>query len=271
METRLKQRIELVNKYFIESPKKPNYIGYYIALAVFAFFLLAGRGSRGAAALLVLIGVVGFLIAAVRLYGRWSAYRKAFNRAEPKATDRQMDDWLQEGKKMVEAEARRRLDIDNSDVKAGPLWIDGPANGSYIVAGSDRVLRYKQHNILILYLTDHQVATFQCILDLGPGEILGDRTKEFPFKDITNLETSTSKESFYYYKKEKIVEGIQTFGLYTSGANVIELNFFYSKTDRPADADYIYPPSDADNTIKAIRKSLKEYKDRSGTGAQKPN
>jgi hypothetical protein len=270
MEIALKKRIELVSKYFVESPKKPKYIGYYIAIVLCLFLLLAARASRAGGILFALIGFVGLLIAAIRLYGRWSAYRKAFNRAEPRATDRQMDDWLQEGKKMVEAEAKRRLDIDNSDVKAGPLWIDGPANGSYMVAGSDRVLRYKQHNILILYLTDHQVATFQCILDLGPGEILGDRTKEFPFKDITNLETSTSKESFYYYKKEKIVEGIQTFGLYTSGANVIELNFFYSKTDRPANADYIYPASGADNTIKSIRKSLKEYKDRYGAGNQQP-
>ncbi len=270
MEITLKKRIELVSKYFIESPKKPNYIGYYIAIVLFAVLLLAGRASRAGGILFILVGVVGLLIAAIRLYNRWSAYRRAFNRAEPKATDRQMDDWLQEGKKMVEAEALRRLDIDKSDVKSGPLWIDGPANGSYMAAGGDRVLRYKQHNILILYLTDHQVATFQCVLDLGPGEILSDRTKEFPYKDITNLETNTSKESFYYYKKEKVVKGIQTFGLYTSGANVIEINFFYLKTDRPTNEDYIYPPSDADNTIKSIRKSLKEYKDRYGAGNQQP-
>jgi hypothetical protein len=270
MEITLKKRIELVSKYFIESPKKPNYIGYYIAIALFAVLLLAGRASRAGGILFILVGVVGFLIAVIKLYNRWSAYRKAFNRAEPKATDRQMDDWLREGKKMVEAEAKRRLDIDNSDVKAGPLWMEGPATGSYMAAGSDRVLRYKQHNILILFLTDHQVATFQCILDLGPGEILGDRTKEFPYKDITNLETSTSKESFYYYKKEKVVEGVQTFGLYTSGANDIQLNFFYSKTDRPANADYIYPASDADNTIKAIRKRLAEYKNRFGAENRQP-
>ena len=263
MEIKQKQRNQLVYKYFIKTPDKPNYTGYFIGIAIFALLMLIGFSQRGGMAVFLgLIGLVGLGIVFKKFYTRKKEYTDAFNRAEPKATDKQMDDWFEQGKQMVIAEARKRLDIDADDELADAPMIDGPADGSYLGPGTDRVLRFNKHNILLIFLTDHNVATFQCILDLGLGEILQDRTKEFPYKDITNLETQTANQNFHYRNEEKIaIKGLQTLSLYTSGGNVISVNYIFSKNTGTGTDDYIYPNSNAENTIRAIRKRLKDYKD----------
>ncbi|HEY4288000.1 MAG TPA: hypothetical protein VGN00_12935 [Puia sp.] len=259
----IQQRNELVRKYFIATPETPNYQPYYIGMVLFLLlFLLAPRMHTISGGLLGFGGIIGLLVTLKKWYDRRKEYTDTFKKAEPKATDRQMDEWLAKGLADVTAEARKRLDLsDDKDIAAKPLMIDGPAEKSYIAAGADRVLRFNRHNILLVFLTDHHVATFQCILDLGVGEILQDKTKEFPYKDITNLETNTTNQGFHYRNDIKTgTIGEQTFGLYTSGANVISVNYLFSKSNEK-DSGYKFPDSHADSTIRAIRTRLKEYKD----------
>ena len=264
MEINKTKRNELVGKYFVKTPDKPSYTGYIIGIALFAILMIGGFPQRGGAAVVMrLAGFIGLVIVLKNLYTRNRVYTRAYNKAVPKATDDQMDTWFEEGKKMVIEEARKRLDIDAGDDRAYPQMIDGPAGGSYIGSGADRKLRFSLHNILLIFLTDHHVATFQCTLDLGLGEILHDKTKEFPYKDITNLETQTANEQFHYRNDEKIaLKGLQTLSLYTSGGNVISVNYMFSKNTGTDKDDYIYPNSDAEDTIRAIRKKLKDYKDK---------
>ncbi|HYC27672.1 MAG TPA: hypothetical protein VEB42_02635, partial [Chitinophagaceae bacterium] len=94
------------------------------------------------------------------------------------------------------------------------------------------------------------------------GYIVEQDTREFPYKDITNLETITRNTSIEF-ASEKIsaIKGKQEFSLYTSGNNKISVYYLFSKSSTSVD-DYIIPPSDAESTIKAVRKKLKEYKDR---------
>lgn len=254
---------KLVIKYFIPTPPKPGYAGNWITIILGVILLLAGlslvRGPVmfGAALPGLIISIVG--IAA--LSNKRGIYIHAYNKAEPKATDEQMDQWLEEGKDLILQEALSRLDIETGDASRDPLIIDGPAGKTQIKAGKDNIYRFRHHNILLFYLTEHNVATFNCILDIGIGEILESKTKEFPYKDITNLETETTSDTFYYVNNIKANEkGIQTFSLYTSGGNHISVNYFFSKDI--SGNNYRYPPSNAEDTIKAIRKRLKEYKDK---------
>ena len=263
----IKQRDELAMKYFRETPDTPNYIPYYIAIGFSLFLFLVGNSQKGGmGALYYLLGIAGLIFFGWKLLNRRQDYTAAYRWAMPKATDRQMDQWLEDGRKMAIGEARKRLDLDESEESTQPLIIDGPATKTSIGKGSDRILRFKRHNMLVIFLTEHQVATFQCILDLGLGEILEDRTKEFPYKDITNLETHTSNDEFHFVNNKRVaLKGVQALGLYTSGSNVIDVNYFYSRNNTTNPDDYIYPPSDAEDTIRAIRKRLKEYKDKFST------
>jgi hypothetical protein len=260
----IKLRDELAVKYFRNTPEAPNYMAYYIAIGVSLFLFLVGnsRGS-GMRALFLLLGIAGLIISIRKFLIRRNKYTADYKWSTPKATDQQMDQWLDEGKRMVINEARKRLDLEELKESTYPLLIDGPANKTLMGKGNDRILRFKRHNMLVIFLSEHQVATFHCTLDLGLGDILEDHTKEFPYKDITNLETHTSNDEFHFRDGERIaLKGIQALGLYTSGANVIAVNYFYSKNTSTNPDEYIYPPSDAEDTIRAIRKRLKEYKDK---------
>jgi hypothetical protein len=266
----IKQRDELAVKYFRETPETPKYTSYYIGIGVCALIFLMGSSTRGGmGAVYVLLGLIGLVISIRKFLMRRNKFMADYKWATPKATDQQMDQWLTDGRSMVIAEARKRLDLDESQESALPLVIDGPAKKSLIGKGDDRVLRFKRHNMLVIFLSTHHVATFQCTLDLGLGEILEDRTKEFPYKDITNLETQTSNDEFHFRGEQRIAQkGIQTLRLFTSGANVIEVNYLYKKNNSTDPEDFIYPPNDAEEIIRAIRKRLKEYKDRFSEGGQ---
>lgn len=259
-----KERRERVFKYFIETPVKPNnllWIGSIIALSV---LVIKGYWQGGGIGVfLVLLGLIGLYVVLKKLFKITKEYRLAFNRAEPKATDAEMDEWLDTGYRIVLEEAKRRLGLDDDDISTHPLQIDGPDATSLMRPGKDRVLRFSHHNILLLFLTDHNIATYKCIFDLGIGEILQDSTKEFPYHDITNLETKTAADTFHYYKgSEKTrIGGVQTLSLHTSGGNHIGANYFFSR-DRDTEEDYKAPPSTAELTIKAIRRRLTEYKNR---------
>jgi hypothetical protein len=262
-DSELKKRNELALKFFVKTPEKLNNTGYYIFIVLFLVLFISAFPQRaGAGAVQGAIGFIGLLITLSKFYGRNRNYQRAYKLAEPKATDKQMDQWLAEGIEMVIEEARNRLDIDQTDDKAIPRMIDGPDDSSYIGPGADKILRFNRHNILLIFLTRHNVATFKCILDLGFGEILQDKTKEFPYRDITNLETETSTKDFYYRNEKKMaIRGIQQFSLHTSGGNNISVNYIFSKKSDES-PDFEFPSSNADDTIKAIRKQLKEYTDK---------
>jgi hypothetical protein len=208
--------------------------------------------------ILILIGIF-------RYGSKRSHYNDLYNKAEPKYSDGEMDNLLAAGMQQVLLEARERLDIDSDDTRSEPLIIDGPEANTILGHGKDKILRFRHHNILVFFLTDHNIASFQCTLDLGCSEILRDKTKEFPYKDITNLETETNNDFFHYSDNKKLnVAGIKKLSLYTSGGNATSINYIFSKDAADPDG-YKLPPSDAENTIKAIRKKLKEYKDKFST------
>ena len=260
----IKERNELAVKYFRKTPDIPNYVPYYIAIGASLFIFLVGNSEKGGmGALYYLLGIAGLITFAWKLLNRRNEYMRAYRWSTPQASEQQIDQWLEDGKKMVIDEARKRLDLDEAEESTHPLVIDGPATKTLICKGDDRILRFKRHNMLVIFLTEHQVATFQCTLDLGLGEILEDHTKEFPYKDITNLETYTSNDEFHFQDDKRVaLKGVQELSLHTSGANVIKVNYFYSKNNTTNPNEYIYPPSDAEDTIRAIRKRLKEYKDK---------
>ncbi|KAA5532485.1 hypothetical protein F0919_17015 [Taibaiella lutea] len=242
-----RERRELVNKYFIETPERPG-SGIWIAL-ITVFIVPVIKGYLQASlsgGFLIIIGLTGIYIVIQQLRKIIKRYRAACNRGEPKATDKEMDDWLDIGCSEIVEEAKRRLGIENDDIIASPLMLDRPGAKSSVTSGNDGKLRFSHHDIFLLFLTTHKIAIYICAFDLEIGEILEDSTTEFALKDVTNLETRKVTMNAGISK----VKGLQTLSLYTSGSNAISV-------------DYLYP-QDAENTIKAIRKLLQEYKDKYG-------
>lgn len=274
-------RETLVNKYFISTPKKPfylwNYFGMLAGVVVIAYALLQHNDyynySRPfiSKQIMVVAGFILLLVSSVKFLSKRSAYIAAYNLAEPKATDKQMDDWLGEGVQMITDTALKRLDMDLDDLSdKKPFIIDGPHSKTYyVVRSNDNVFRYKIHDIVVFLLTEHSISTFQCTYDLALGEITDDKTKEFSFKDITNFETETSADSFYYINQKKTkVEGIKSFSIFTSGGNKISANYYFTKKGGNQENSSPIPEDKDEETIKAIRTRLKEYKNKFNTGLQ---
>lgn len=253
----------LVRKYFLNKPPSPDY-SHQILYTLGGLILLA-MGIKDTWTVGWLFNSVSLVIIVVQtiiMVNKYNVYMKADEETHGKATDQQMDDWLKEDKQMMLTESMQALDMEYNDTSAFPLMIEGRAKGAYMAVGADKVLRFSAYDIVIFYLTEHHVAAFQCHLDMAKGSIVEQKTQEFPYKDITNLETATTNSYVEYTSNKKTaIIGKQEFGLHTSGGNHIRINYSFNKfTDK--NNDFILPPSEGETTIKAVRKKLKEYKDR---------
>ena len=87
---------------------------------------------------------------------------------------------------------------------------------------------------------------------------MSDSTQEFPYKEITNIEIKTiNKKISFVNDKTDYEKGVQQFAIYTSGANVIEVTYSFSHNiDQQGELVTI----GSEQTIKAVRKKLEEYK-----------
>jgi hypothetical protein len=271
-------RSEAVRKYFTSTPNKPekpddssdqNSTFFGGAMLVIALLMLiSGQGYL--IFLGVFLGFFGLMILKNGLvdssekkqrYEReLEQYEKDYAQAEPKPSDEQIDEWMDSDIASIIEESLRKLDLEDGDYNAKPLYIGGPANldKTRYAIGEDGKIRYSHFNVLIIYLTDHNILIYQSVNTLIHGHILGDSTQEFPYKEITNLQIKTVNKNISFVNGNKdFVDGIQQFALYTSGANVIKVMYSFSHdTDQQGELVTI----GSEQTIKAVRKKLEEYK-----------
>ncbi len=271
-------RPEAVRKYFTKTPLKPtepNYSNHQTKMGIggglifLALILLfSGQG------LLIFLGIVSGYFGFNLLSNGFSAYssqkkkyesdyeqyEKDYERAEPKPSDEQMDQWMNSDIDKITAEALRRLDLEHEDYKAKPYTIGGPASlkETRFAIGKDGKTRYSHFNILVVFLTEYHVAAYQSDNSMEYGQILTDKTQEFPYREITNLGTQIVKENIRLL--DDIVEsesGMQEFTLATSGGNVIKVAYQFARnTDYQGELVKI----GGEITIAAIRKKLQDYK-----------
>jgi hypothetical protein len=269
-------RHDLVRKYFTKSPIKPIEPDYSKTQSkiniggglLFLTIILLFSGQGGLVFLGIFSGYFGFrflsygLSTHAKLKKEYEdacdKYTKDYEDAEPKPTDKQMDEWMSNDIEKIKDEALRRLDLDHDDYQAEPLLIGGPASlkDTRFVRGKDGKIRYSYFNILVVFLTEYHVATYQSDNCMEYGQTLTDRTQEFPYREITNLGTNVLKETIHLL--DDVIEsesGIQEFTLETSGANVIKVRY---KFDRTSEQELF--KIGGESTITAIRKKLQEYK-----------
>ncbi len=209
-------REELVHKYFNRVPQKPSYIGPLIALGggglllVIGLLSLVGASSDSGPTGLACLGCLGILgggaavvVGGIKLAASYSAYNAAIAAAYPRATDAQMDGWLQEGENYAADAGRRRLNRHPGEVtlKWGENLLifhglppDGPCQ---IARGADGVLRASLYKILVVYLSNYRLLTYESILDMRTGATVSDATKEYHLQSVDGLETASDRVNFF--------------------------------------------------------------------------
>lgn len=269
-------RSEAVRKYFIETPSKPaepDYSGnqtqiimggvlFFVAILMF----FSGNG------LFIFLGVVAGFFGFSSLSNGFTEYlekkknyeeacakyKEDYAKAEPKPSDEQMDQWMENDIKKIIEQSLKRLDLEDEDYRAKPFWIGGPELENQKIptqlrVGRDGKVRYSHLNILVIYLTEHNIATYQCTHNLINGQTLAERTQEFPYKEITNLEIQIEKKDLSIVNgRPELENGVQQFALYTAGANVIKVAYSFVESE--------LIKIGSEDTIRAIRRKLEEYK-----------
>jgi hypothetical protein len=191
-------------------------------------------------------------------------YEKDYEAAEPKPSDEQIDEWMKEETDKITQQALERLGLDSDDCRTEPFVIGGPSEQTEtkIKEGKDGKIRYSHINQLVVFLTEHNIATYQCDHSLSHGQTLNDTTKEFPYKEITSLETRTiNREILMLGGKTLSATGFQQFALFTSGGNDIKVVYSFRQNQ---DFQGELAKIGSEDTISAIRKKLEEYKKKFG-------
>ncbi|WP_341717120.1 hypothetical protein QQG74_24785 [Micromonospora sp. FIMYZ51] len=209
-------REELVHKYFNVVPRKPSYLGPLIALGGGGLLLVVGILSFIGSSVdssqpgLVCLGCLGILgggaavvAGGISLAGKYSAYNSAMAAAFPRASDAQMDTWLEEGENYAADAGRRRLNRHPGEVtlKWGEnlLVFHGlpPDVPIQIARGADGNLRASLYKILVVYLSSYRLLTYESILDMRTGMTVSDATKEYHLQSVDGLETASDRVNLF--------------------------------------------------------------------------
>ncbi|MFF2187619.1 hypothetical protein [Streptomyces sp. NPDC058155] len=211
-------RAERVRKYFIPTPPRPTPEGVQGPLSwglVGIVFALAGLPPLMGGEVLI-----GLLLVAGGGFGGWHQLRefssrrwsnrqdlkrfeRAYAAAEPKATDDQMNEWLDESLGLVAHEGLSRLGLTRDDLppvknlpnRRLPL-IGMPSHGRVSFAkGADRVLRCSAYHVAIIYFTKWKLCVVEVELDMATGSFIGESIQEFLYKDINTLGVRSDRVS----------------------------------------------------------------------------
>lgn len=210
--THLDYRAERVDKYFNPIPEPPSYGGPLAALiggglaVLIGVITLASGGSSGAC--LGLIFFLGGVYAAYKgarpMLRRYNEYMEAKALSEPRATDQEMTDWLEDGLRLAEESGRHRLNLNPAeatiDQGAKVLIFTGlPDDGDFpvrLAVGDDRMVRSSYYKILVVFLSGYRLSTYECVLEMRSGATLTDETKEYHLQDVDGMETRSDRVNF---------------------------------------------------------------------------
>jgi len=235
-----------IAKYFNPFPM------WTIAFIVIGILLIAVKG----------IGLIPLIIGGVGLYFYFTG----------RPTDQQMDEWIQEELRVMDARALQKVGFDKADAVAEPVPVWGPRvvnTGGVpfqIKAGKDGILRYNPLDVSILNFGANQLVSYQCAYDRFTGNCLQETTDEYFYKDVVSVSTKTDTTSKDVTVGKKKVERIQLknsemFRLTTSGGTSVEvfiqdeglLGLKSAKGGR-------MPTSQAEKAVATVRRMLRDKK-----------
>lgn len=243
-----------IKKYFAKFPK------WAIWLIVIGLPLLYAKGA-------------GVILIAGGIWGIVSYYRKP--------SDEQMDAWIQEDMKNLQAKALSKSSLDPSELIGEPVvvyglrfWNIGGAEVG-IKKGSDGIVRFMPIGVTVINFTPNQLVAYQCALDLTTGNSLSESTDEYFYRDVVSVSTQSKTQTWNRAAiptalaegplKGLMVAGklqlnaAETFVLTTSGGTSIEVVLRDPQLIEKFGGGSI-PTEMADKAVQAVRKMLREKK-----------
>lgn len=193
------KRPTAVRKYFIRTPPRVNEVHQAIFIAA-ALAVIVCFAAGGGYILLGLIAGGGLGRWGLTQYQAFKTYKAAYALAEPKPSDKQMDEWLEGDVEYIKRKAARKLRIntrlhpDGGDLMVPALAVVGVARAAEHHAprtavrwGADGNLRADHYTVLILMLTDKLISTYRCVVNFATGDLVLDEMREYHYSDIVGV------------------------------------------------------------------------------------
>jgi len=267
-----------VPKYFHRTPERPTppsnalYIGLAIAGISFVA-LFAGEWWA------ICGGILGILVGGGLAVGGWGEiafynkalkqYEEEYKAAEPKPSDKQIDEWLKEDIEKLIQNALRELDLDPEQLQQDPIVVVGPSNTASLAIGKDGVVRYSKYDVVIVFLTEYHLAAYTATINMATGTTLRESTQEYHYTDIVSVSTRTesSKKFVLVFQGEnKKLPVYKEFSLSVASGDHIRVVTpfdspeFLELFESEGEVEIKIPETGADKAVRLIRARLREKK-----------
>jgi len=276
--TTLDSRDVAVTKYFIRTPKPPSYAGNIVML------VLGGLLALGGLVLVIAVGVSGEDVSGVAccavpgfmggavlagigglgLLNTKSKYKKGYEAAEPKPSDAQMDEWLNQDKERIIPDALVKLGLVPEKVLNlnDPLVVIGPKSSAKFRIGQDGKIRFSAYEIVVIYLTDYHLGAYSCGWDFANGRATSEQTQEYHYADVVSVSTLSSNTSFSVVTvdgKDHPIQSHQQFSLSVASGESIRVTVAFPQVETIFQKGELLPTG-ADKAISTLRTMLREKK-----------
>jgi hypothetical protein len=234
-----------IKKYFAPFPK------WAVWMIVLGVPLLFAKG-------------LGILFIALGVYGLVRYFQKA--------SDAQVDAWIEESLKKLQTQALNKIGTDPTDLvnpDGGAVVITGLVGdvawpqGTFIGyrTGKDKVFRFSPLDVTIVNFTRDQLLVYQCALDLTTGNALSEKTDEYFYRDVVSVSTVTESANVRVSAKKVVqAKAAETFKLTTSGGTSVKVTLSDPEVLKEVGGGGTIPKTRSDKAIQTVRKMLREKK-----------
>jgi hypothetical protein len=183
------ERARLVRNYFATPPKQP--VRDYIKGAIGLLLVIAGVH-------VAFVLVIGLLLLAWGGIGI-ARYASKVAATKPKATDPQMDAWLEAALIPTAQNGANRLNVHPTELTGSMdesrLIFEGFPNipNVQIARGDDKKLRYSHYEILVVFLSNWRLPLYQVNYDMENDVAAYENTKEYNLGQVDGIETSNDR------------------------------------------------------------------------------
>jgi len=196
-------------------------------------------------------------------------------------SDAQVDAWVREELKGLQARALAKTGLDPSELIGEPVMVYGPrfwkVGGAEvgIRQGNDGIVRFMPLGVTVINFTQNQLIAYQCALDLTTGNPMSESTDEYFYRDVVSVSTQSKSltwdaaalpssvmqgplAALVKYGKLQFNEA-EAFVLTTSGGTSIEVVLRDPQLISCAGGGSI-PTEMAEKAVQTVRKMLREKK-----------
>jgi hypothetical protein len=183
------EREKRVRNYFAKRPKQP--VKDYVKGAIGLILIIIGAHI----AFLLVIGILVLLWGGVGV----ARYMSRVSKTRPKATDAEMDAWLDAALIPTAEKGVTRLNVHPTEVTGSMedsrlIFVGYPNIPNVKKAfGDDKKLRYSHYEILVVYLSNWRLPVYQVNYDMENNANVLENTKEYNLAQVDGIETSNDR------------------------------------------------------------------------------